>query len=85
MFCEDSTSYLFHGMRKSCKLLVVMTADHDLDNLFWNHSLWNKWETRAPCSTRNEKYLVTVTTACYNKATENNKKLHTGLNHTDMF
>jgi len=35
--------------------------------------------------TRNEKYLVTVTTACYDKATENNKKLHTGLNHTDMF
>lgn len=28
---------------------------------------------------------MTVTTACYNKATENNKKLHTGLNHTDMF
>jgi hypothetical protein len=33
MFCEDTTIYLFHDMRKSCKILVVMTADHDLDNL----------------------------------------------------
>jgi hypothetical protein len=47
MFCEDSTIYLFRGMRKSCKILV-MTADHDLDHLYSNHSLWNKWETRAP-------------------------------------
>jgi len=34
MFCEDTTIYLFHGMRKSCKILVVMTADHDLDHLY---------------------------------------------------
>jgi hypothetical protein len=34
MFGEDTTNYLFHGMRKSCKILVVKTADHDLDNFY---------------------------------------------------
>jgi len=37
-----------------------MTADHDLDHLYWNHSLWNKRETRAPVfrhETRNILWL----------------------------
>lgn len=62
-----------------------MTADHGLHHLYLNHSLWNKRDTRVPVFNTKQEISCDCDNCMLQQGNRNNKKVHTGLNNTDMF